>query len=134
MKGLTIHRDGREVLDLKTVPGRMEYARRTAEMAERQNNFCAICMEWMAEPTFDHQDGRGHGGGHRDDRIEIAGRWYNAAICARDNSLKGSRRFHWQGAYYLPAVYATLADAQRDGYKTDRCDDGDAPWLPGVVV
>lgn len=102
MKGLTIHRDGREVLDLKTVPGRFEYGRRTAEMAERQNSFCAICMEWMAEPTFDHQAGRGFSSGHRDDRILIAGAWNNSALCLCCNEYKASRRYHWVNDKYVP--------------------------------
>jgi len=44
------------------------------------------------EATFEHQDGRGHGGGHRDDRIEIDGEPYNSAVHGMCNVKKGSIR------------------------------------------
>lgn len=122
------YRDGREVMDLKTVAGRFQYGYRLQLMVDRQHGFCAICMEWMGFPTFEHQDGRGAGGGHRDDRIEIDGRWYNAAICVRCQG-KGSVRYHWVDLYFIPRTYATLAEAVAGGHKTDACDGGDAPWL-----
>jgi len=42
--------------------------------------------------TFEHQDGRGMGGSHRDDRIEIDGKPYNGAAHGKCNSDKGSKR------------------------------------------
>lgn len=121
--------DGRECT-LDNTAGRAEYQRRTDDMAERQSNFCAICMEWMILATFDHALGRGGGGGHRDDKILIGSEWNNAALCHRCQGVKGSQRYHWiNDFYYVPIIYATLAEAVAGGHKTDRCDGGDAPWL-----
>jgi hypothetical protein len=90
---------GREVLDLKTKAGFREYVRRKLFMRERQNDLCSLCGEWMAldDCTFEHEDGKGHGGGHRDDRTEkpdVNGdiQDYNSAAHGHCNILKASVR------------------------------------------
>jgi len=52
---------------------------------------------------FDHQNGRGSGGGHRDDRIAIDGLFYNAALCHDCNTEKGSKRYEWRDGKYVPS-------------------------------
>lgn len=101
---------GREVCQ-PTAAGRREYKSRTDAMQKRQGGRCALCP-WYLGMTFDHQDGRGSGGGHRDDRIEIDGKWHNAALCIQCNGLKGSRRYHWIDGIYIPSIYATVEDAE----------------------
>jgi hypothetical protein len=98
---MKVFRDGAEALG-SDAADRREYKRRTQAMAERQNNECAICRKWLTVPTFDHQWGRGHGGAFRDDRIELDGEWFNAALCPDCNHLKGSRRYHWKDGKYVP--------------------------------
>ncbi len=44
------------------------------------------------EATFEHEDGRGMGAGHRDDRIEKNGKPYNGAAHFWCNAKKGSVR------------------------------------------
>lgn len=92
---IKVYRDLREVCNLKSAEGRRIYARRVVEMAKRQSWNCCIChkpMQWW-EPTFEHSDLRGLGGGRRDDRIRAAnGRPMNGAAHGLCNSLKGSRR------------------------------------------
>lgn len=63
-------------------------------MYERQGGLCSICNLPMRidEATFEHQDGRGHGGGYRDDRICIDGKWFNSAAHGMCNVRKGSVR------------------------------------------
>lgn len=84
---------GREVC-LATPVGRVEYALRTFEMADRQNWVCPICSQPMDKETvtFDHVDGRGMGAGKRDDRIVKDGKQYNFASHALCNAERGSRR------------------------------------------
>lgn len=78
---------------LRNSAGKDEYHRRTMAMCERQDGRCALCGGFMGnDVTFDHERSRGMGGGFRDDRIEVDGRWQNAAVHFRCNSLKGSRR------------------------------------------
>jgi hypothetical protein len=96
-------RDGREVLDTKKTYDRKEYKARTQAMANRQRQRCAICSHLNMDLEFDHQAGRGMGGAHRDDRIEIEGQWNNAAVCHICNGFKGSRRYHWVDGDYVPA-------------------------------
>jgi hypothetical protein len=66
-------------------------------MWERQKGLCCLCKRPVAlsEATFEHQDGRGMSGGHRDDRIEKDGHPYNGAACYRCNALKGSKRISY---------------------------------------
>lgn len=95
---------GREVCTQSTA-GRKEYKRRTLQMAERQNNLCAICRlpftRWHP-PTFEHSDGRT--AGHRDERTEKDGKPYNAATHGICNRAKGSRRYAWFGSKYREVV------------------------------
>lgn len=94
-KAVTTYRDGREVCNTKTKRGREEYHRRVVAMCRRQNWLCLLCdkrMDLGNPPTFEHEDGRGMGGGHRDDRIEINGKPMNSAAHGLCNSMKGSRR------------------------------------------
>lgn len=85
---------GREVCNLKTAEGRREYYRRIAEMALRQKGKCSLCGSPMRidDCTYEHESGRGMGGGHRDDRIEINGKQYNSAAHSLCNVRKGSVR------------------------------------------
>lgn len=101
--GVRTYLDGREVTD-NSGRGKGEYKRRTEAMRERQGGRCAIGGDWLdyGEGQFDHEAGRGSGGGHRDDRIEIDGEWVNAAVCGACNGAKGSRRYSWQNGLYLP--------------------------------
>jgi hypothetical protein len=91
------YRSGREVCP-KTAAGRREYQRRLEVMVVRQRGLCCLCGRPMVWPTFEHQDGRGMGAGHRDDRIEIDGKAYNGAACLSCNGAKGSKRteYHTQ--------------------------------------
>jgi len=81
----------------KTPAGRREYQRRIEAMWKRQRGLCCLCGRpiLLAESVFEHQDGRGHGGGNRDDRIEIDGKWINGAACWKCNSEKGSKRIKY---------------------------------------
>ena len=91
--------DGREVC-LTNKRGLKLYRQRTLAMHERQKGICPMCKNPMSteigfenSATFDHVDGRGMGGGHRDDRIvDENGKPMNQALCARDNYAKGSKR------------------------------------------
>ena len=62
-------RDGREIC-LNTPAGKEEYKQRTIQMYERDKFICCLCGQSIAYGyTFEHRDGRGMGGGKRDDRI-----------------------------------------------------------------
>lgn len=84
---------GREIC-AKSTQGKAEYRFRTIAMAERQDWRCALCGLPMGETTasFDHEAGRGSGGGKRDDRIEVDGVWQNGAVHVLCNGAKGSQR------------------------------------------
>jgi len=92
--------DGREVCR-STAKGRVEYKRRTLEMARRQQAVCGICHDplrlmldgnWNAasQVTFHHADGRGMGGARRND--SIAPETGNCAAHWDCNGKQGSRR------------------------------------------
>lgn len=87
-------RDGRErCLDNKS--GRAEYRWRTMEMLERQGGMCCLCGLPLRPDgaTFEHEFGRGMGGGKRDDRITLPnGTQQNGAAHGHCNFRKGSRR------------------------------------------
>ena len=88
-------RDGREVCNMESAEGRREYRQRLVAMCRRQGWNCSECGQPMHQgnpPTFDHEAGRGMGGGHRDDRIVRDGKPYNSAMHWLCNSMKGSRR------------------------------------------
>lgn len=87
--GVWIKEDGKEVC-LRTREGRREYDLRLEAMDERQGHRCAMCGKFMFLPTFDHENGRG--AGKQDDRIEVDGRWQNAALHLHCNQQKGSKR------------------------------------------
>lgn len=80
--------NGRQVCT-DTTAGRREYRSRTDNMWLRQQGLCSICNLPMRieEATYEHSQGRGMGGGHRDDRIE-----HNTAAHGWCNVLKGSVR------------------------------------------
>jgi hypothetical protein len=62
---------------------------------------------------FDHQAGRGSGGGNRDDRIlDENGNWMNAALCTKCNTKKGSKRYEWRGRRYLKVVKEEICKEQ----------------------
>lgn len=94
--------DGREICS------DAEYKRRTGIMAERQGHRCAICHRSLFgyRPSFDHESGRGAGGGNRDDRLwhEDGKTWCNAALCIPCNGEKGSKRYHWVDGKYVPKL------------------------------
>lgn len=87
--------DGREVCERSRL-GQLEYEKRRNAMFKRQKGLCGLCGEPISggerAATFDHEDGRGMGGAHRDDRIEKDGKPYNCAAHLGCNYLKGSRR------------------------------------------
>ena len=62
--------DGREICS-KTAAGRAEYARRREERWKLDKRICCLCGLPVAlkYATVEHPDGRGLGGGRRDDRI-----------------------------------------------------------------
>lgn len=104
-----VMRDGREICNLLTKSGRDEYDHRKFAMRTRQNNRCCLegiipdCPGFLAkaDTTFEHQDGRGSDGGHRDDRIERPDpktgemRPYNGAAHWVCNSKKASVRINY---------------------------------------
>ena len=83
-----VYPDGREVCR-NTPAGKAEYRNRTLAMRTRQNNLCSWCGWFMAveETTFDHSEGRGFNGSHRDDRCE-----FNTAMHLLCNQKKASVR------------------------------------------
>ncbi len=111
-----VYRCGRECCDLLTKAGRDEYARRKRAMWMRQGKRC--CLEgWvegcpgkltLADAVFEHQDGRGMGGGHRDDRIQKndpkTGQMkpYNGVAHPYCNLVKMSQRIDYTHFYDTP--------------------------------
>lgn len=95
-----IYSDGRELCRRTTVGGETEYQKRKWLMYARQKGICCLfghiegcigVMQYAADVTFEHEDGRGMGGAKRDDRIEKDGRPYNGAAHQQCNHAKGSR-------------------------------------------
>jgi hypothetical protein len=83
--------------------GKREYEARRYKMEVRQGFRCAKCERTAGSAMeFDHQNGRGSGGGRRDDRIEVDGKWFNAALCHMCNAEKGSKRYQWLQGRYVP--------------------------------
>lgn len=88
-----VHRDGREVCQ-ETPAGRAEYKLRRDTMWRRQRGVCPWCGQYIAcgHGEFDHENGRGSGGGKRDDRIIVDGKEQNACLHPLCNSDRGSTR------------------------------------------
>lgn len=106
------YRDERQVC-LETAAGKREYLGRIEEMVTRQSHLCPLCNGSLLlhQATFEHEAGRGIGGGHRDDRLlHDDGNWRNAAVHYTCNGRKGSQRFHWVGMCFIPARYATIQE------------------------
>jgi hypothetical protein len=93
-----VYSGGREVCKIP------EYWRRREQMCEWQGQKCAICLLPRVPLCFDHEAGRGLGGGHRDDRIIVNGLRQNAALCIPCNSEKGSKRYAWIDGKYVPVT------------------------------
>ena len=99
-EAVRIMKDGREICRLNIKAGMDEYVRRKRAMWERQNKRC--CLEGLIpdcpgklrweDATFEHSEGRGHGGGHRDDRILVDGSPQNGVSHPHCNVAKASRR------------------------------------------
>ena len=94
--GVWVYPSGRQVCP-KTPAGRKEYHRRIEAMWKRQRGLCCLCGRpiRLSESVFEHQDGRGHGGGTRNDAVERDGKPYNGAACWTCNSLKASKRINY---------------------------------------
>jgi hypothetical protein len=99
-EAVRVYRGGREVCQ-KSKAGLAEYKRRTIEMVDRQGNICGICKDpsvpmrpiedhSFLSATFQHADGRGSGGGRRND--SIAPETGNCAAHLKCNLELGSRR------------------------------------------
>ena len=100
---LSIYRTKRIKRPKDGVCTKAEYDRRRDVMIERQLGRCAICLKVKSPLQFDHAEGRGHGGGHRDDRIwELDGTPKNAALCSDCNLQKASKRYQWRDGIYQP--------------------------------
>jgi hypothetical protein len=109
---ISVRRDGREVCEHNGI----EYKMRIIAMVKRQRGLCCLyghsphCPGHIseAEATFEHEDGRGMGGGRRDDRIVLPdGRWINGAAHALCNQWKGSRRIDYNTALQQAAQGVT---------------------------
>lgn len=88
-------KDGREICQQQTKAGADEYRLRRMLMRARQGNLCCLCGLWMSEEetSFEHQEGRGFGGGRRDDRIFLPdGSRLNGASHGVCNLARGSQR------------------------------------------
>lgn len=97
---MKVFADGREVFNLRTAEGKRQYRNALREMYARQDGKCRICgygMTWESV-TFDHEDGRGMNGSHRDDRIVKDGKPYNGAVHLQCNISKASKRGYGERA------------------------------------
>ena len=87
--GVRYYPDGREVCNIATHAGRLEYKRRHRLAWERDKGICGIChrpVQWE-ESTVDHIEPKGMGGSNHDDRVENM--QPSHLLC---NGEKGSRR------------------------------------------
>lgn len=100
-----VYPGGRECCNMGLRAGLAEYRWRTLEALERQGGRCCLqdyapmCPGYLSEDdaTMDHEHGRGHGGGKRDDRLEVPDpdnpgkmKWQNGAAHLCCNVWKGS--------------------------------------------
>lgn len=97
--------DGREICNLRTRKGVIEYNQRKHTMWQRQKGICCLslfCPQCpsellLEEATFEHEAGRA--GGKRDDRVWIVvdgkKRRLNGVAHAFCNVWKGSRRIQY---------------------------------------
>jgi hypothetical protein len=101
-----VTRDGREICNIRTRKGKVEYEQRKHNMHQRQKGRC--CLQDYApmcpgplrlhEATFEHEHGRG--GGKRDDRIVLPdGTWINGVAHAMCNCWKGSRYIDYNRSF-----------------------------------
>ena len=93
-----VYAGGRECCNMLTAAGKREYRRRVGVMLERQEGRCCLCYKPLSleAATFEHEAGRGMGGGIRDDRTEWPdGTWINGAACWECNSAKGSKKIRY---------------------------------------
>jgi hypothetical protein len=108
-----VYPSGREICNKLSVEGKREYRRRTLKMLVRQAGRC--CLEGYApgcpgnlsprEATFEHERGRGLGGGKRDDRTELPdGTWINGAAHELCNGWKGSRCIDYNRTFQRAAI------------------------------
>ena len=95
---LKIYSDGREVCR-NNAAGKREYASRREQMYDRDHGICCICKRkiWLrSEATFEHTEGRGLGGGHRDDRpsyVNAQGKMIRNGVAHFNcNGMKGGKR------------------------------------------
>lgn len=133
-----VHRGGREVCDLNTTAGRAVYDQRMWDMRDRQGCICCLFGHIPECPgnldrndtTFDHEVPRGHGGGERDDRIEVAEkqkdgtvkiRWQNGAAHSLCNFRKGSRRIPYNAQHNGDIVWELIPKTTRSGKVLFRC-------------
>jgi hypothetical protein len=97
-EAVKVYRDGREVCNDASEAGKRDYQTRITLMWLRDNGKCCICHRPvpLEEATFEHADGRGMGGGRRDDRIEYTkpngARVQNGVAHGRCNREAGSPR------------------------------------------
>jgi 5-methylcytosine-specific restriction endonuclease McrA len=93
-EAVKVFRDGREVCNQLTKPGRDEYARRRRLVFDQQKGICAICHLpiRLEDLTCDHIKPRKSGGSETDDRIENL-----AAVHWKCNIERGSKRSGYYG-------------------------------------
>lgn len=103
LPAVKVYRDGREVCNKFCKAGKLEYKFRIIAMLKRQKGLCCLCHQPLSdsEATFEHQDGRGMNGSHRDDRIMKDGKPYNGAAHSDCNRKKGSRRIDYNAGLIL---------------------------------
>lgn len=97
-EGLYLYADGHEICRKDTPEGRILYRDRTLKMLSRQGGRCCLCDHPLRkdDALFEHQLGRGHGGGKRDDRITLpSGKWLNGAVCWQCNAEKASKNIDY---------------------------------------
>jgi hypothetical protein len=92
LEAVEVMPDKRELCNFRTKRGAMIYRERTMQMAMRQDFLCRWCGFPMplGSITFDHDHHRTKS--RQDDRIEVDGRWLNAAVHYACNGERSSRK------------------------------------------